>query len=93
MFNSPFPRSIDNNYRSHKITHMVASSADGMPLDTFPPLAAQTVIELFALLGLSRLVLALLCILVVVRYRAMIPFMYLVLLLQHARPHAACCLI
>ena len=67
MFNSPFPKSIDNNYRSHKIalwlfvtlvllnlvigfnsiffTHMVASSADGIALDTFPPLAAQTVIE------------------------------------------------
>ena len=70
-------------FNSIFFTHMVASSADGIPLDSFPPLAAQTVVKLFALLGLSRLMIALLCILIFVRYRAMIAFMYIVLLLQH----------
>jgi hypothetical protein len=62
---------------------LVASSADGIPLDTFPPAASQTVVSLFALLGLSHLVLCLLCILVLVRYRALVPFMFALLLLQH----------
>lgn len=61
----------------------VASSADGIPLDTFTPAAAQTVVSLFASLGLSNLVISLLCIVVLVRYRALIPFMFALLLLQH----------
>lgn len=61
----------------------VASSADGIPLDTFPPAAAQTVVFLFAMFGLSNLVIVSLCIVVLVRYRALIPFMFALLLLQH----------
>jgi hypothetical protein len=38
----------------------VASSADGIPLETFTSAGAQTVVSLFALLGLSRLVICLL---------------------------------
>jgi len=63
--------------------HDVASSADGIPLDTFPPDAARTVVSLFAVLGLSNLVICLLCIVVLARYRALIPFMFALLLLQH----------
>jgi hypothetical protein len=62
--------------------YFVASSADGIPLDTFAPAASQTVVSLFALLGLSHLILCLLCILVLVRYRALVPFMFALLLLQ-----------
>jgi hypothetical protein len=62
---------------------MVASSADGIPLATFGPAGAQTVVALFALMGCSSLIMALLCILVLVRYRALIPFMFLLLLLEH----------
>lgn len=61
----------------------VASSADGIPLDTFAPAAAQTVVSLFALMALSNLVIALLCIVVLVRYRALVPFMFVLLLLYH----------
>jgi hypothetical protein len=61
----------------------VASSADGIPLDTFTPDGARTVVSLFALLGLSNLVICLLCIVVLARYRALIPLMFSLLLLQH----------
>jgi len=60
----------------------VATSADGVPLDSFTPAAAGTVLALFALLGLFSLLLALLGLVVLVRYRAMIPFLYLFLLAQ-----------
>lgn len=61
----------------------VASSADGIPLAIFTPAAAQTVVSLFALSAFSRLVICLLCILVLVRYRAMVPLMFALLLLEH----------
>src|SRR4051812_19248839 len=53
--------------------YSVASSADGIPLDTFTSAGAQTVVSLFALLGLARLVICLMGILVLVRYRALVP--------------------
>ena len=63
--------------------YSVASSADGIPLDTFTPAAARTVVSLFALLGLSSFVICLLCILVLARYRSMIPLMFALLLLEY----------
>ncbi|NOH02695.1 MAG: hypothetical protein HND47_12415 [Chloroflexi bacterium] len=63
--------------------YFVASSADGIPLNTFPSAASQTVVSLFAIWGLAHLVISLLCILVLVRYRSMIPFMFAMLLLEH----------
>jgi hypothetical protein len=59
-----------------------ASSADGIPLDTFTPAGARAVVSLFALWGLSQLVICLLCALVLARYRAMVPFMFALLLLE-----------
>ena len=61
----------------------VASTADGIPLDTFTPAGAQTVVSLFALLAFSRLVISLLGILALARYRAMVPLMLALLLLEH----------
>ena len=61
----------------------VASSADGIPLATFTPTAAQTVVTLFALLGVAQLMIPLMGILVLVRYRAMVPAMFTLLLLEH----------
>lgn len=61
----------------------IARSADGIPLGTFPPAAAQTVVSLFALSAFSRLTIALLGILVLVRYRAMVPLMFASFLLEH----------
>jgi hypothetical protein len=63
--------------------YLVASSADGIPLDSYTPAGAQTVISLFAIWGLSQLMICLLCVLVLVRYRAMIPLMFALLLLEH----------
>jgi hypothetical protein len=62
--------------------YVVASSADGIPLETYPPAAARAVVSLFALWGVGHLVLGLLGLLVLVRYRAMVPLMFLVLLVE-----------
>ena len=62
--------------------HSVVSSADGIPIDAYPPAAAQTVVSLFALPGFATFVICLLGILVLARYRAMVPLMFSLLLLQ-----------
>jgi len=56
-----------------------AQSADGIPLDTYTSGGAETVIALFALLGRSDLLLGLLFVVVLIRYRAMIPLMYVLI--------------
>ena len=48
--------------------HKIATSADGIPLDTFPSAAAETIVSMFAIWGLAHLMICLLCILVLVRY-------------------------
>lgn len=63
--------------------YFVAQSADKIPLSTFTSGGAATVVSLFALLGLSQLMLCLLCVLVLIRYRALIAFMYVLLLLEY----------
>lgn len=63
--------------------HKIATTADGIPLDTFPPAAAQTVLALFAIWGFVQLMICLLCTLVLFRYRAMVPLMFAFLLLEH----------
>lgn len=60
----------------------VAATADGIPLDTYNAAGADAVVGLFVLLGLFQLLLGLLGVVALIRYRAMIPFLYLVLLLQ-----------
>jgi hypothetical protein len=60
-----------------------AGSADGIPLDTFAPAGAQAVVTLFALLGISNLMLCLMGTLVLVRYRALVPLMFGLFLLEH----------
>lgn len=64
------------------MTRQVASTADGIPLDSYSAAAAQAVIALFALLGMWQLILALIAFIALIRYRAMIPLLYLVLLIQ-----------
>jgi hypothetical protein len=61
----------------------VAMGADGIPLDSYGPAGAAMVVSLFSLLGLSRLLLSLQGVLVLVRYRAAVPYMYLLFLLLH----------
>ena len=58
-------------------------SADGIPLNTYPPAAAQTIVALWAQRGLSRLIISLPGVLVLVRYRSAIPFMFALLLVNY----------
>lgn len=59
-----------------------AQSADGIPLGAFGAAGAEAVVALFALWGLSQVVLSAFAVLALTRYRAMIPLMYLLLLLE-----------
>lgn len=61
-----------------------ASETDGIPLDTFTQGGVQTVLALFALWGLGQMILALLGAVALVRYRSMVPFVYALILLEHA---------
>jgi hypothetical protein len=61
----------------------VLRSADGIPLDTFPPAAARAVVSLFALLGLSHVVIGIVSVLILIRYRALVPVAFGLLLLEH----------
>ena len=63
--------------------YSTARDADGISLDAYTPAAAQTVVALFAQGALSRLLISLLCILVLVRYRSAIPLMFVLLLLNY----------
>jgi hypothetical protein len=60
----------------------VATTADGIPVDSFSPAGAQTVLSLFALLGVDRLFVCLLCVIVLVRLRTLVPLMFALLLAQ-----------
>ena len=64
-------------------TASVAGGADGIPLASFGPAAAREVLLLFALTALAHLFLALIALTVLIRYRALVPFIYLVLLAEH----------
>ena len=60
-----------------------AQSISTIPLDTYSTGAAQNVIALFARMGLDQLMLGLLFVVVLVRYRAMIPLMYVLIVVQY----------
>jgi hypothetical protein len=62
----------------------VISGADGIPLDTYTPPAAQTIVSVWAFLGFTRLLIYLLGVLVLVRYRSLVSFMFGLLLVQDA---------
>ena len=57
-----------------------AQSISTIPLDTYTTGAAANVIALFAHLGLDQLLLGLLFVVVLFRYRAMIPLMYVLII-------------
>ncbi len=58
-------------------------NADGIPLDTYTPAAAQAVLALWAQRGLSRLIISSICVLALVRYRSAIPLMFVLLMLNY----------
>lgn len=60
-----------------------AQSIATIPLDTYPPAAADAVIRSFALWGLSQLLLGLLYLGVLWRWRTLLPLMYLLLIVEY----------
>jgi len=62
----------------------VISGADGIPLDTYTPPAAQTIVSVWAFLGFTRLLIYLLGVLILFRYRSLVPFMFGLLLVHDA---------
>jgi len=67
---------ILNGYRT-------ARDADGIPLDSFTPAVAQTVVAVFAQGSLWRLFFCLLCGLVLLQYRNAVPLMFALLALNY----------
>jgi hypothetical protein len=66
-----------------------AKGADGIPLDTFPLDAAQTVVSVFAQGSLWRLFFCLLCGIVLLRYRSAVPLMFALLALNYVAAQVA----
>jgi hypothetical protein len=67
-------------FNSMVLTHTIMVGADGIPVDSFSPVAAGEATLMFALPGMYLLVLPLLGSVALIRYRAMIPFLLLVLI-------------
>ena len=61
-----------------------AQSIAHIPLNAYSEPAAATIVGLFALWGLSQLILAFLQLLVLLRYRSMIPLFYLLSLIEYS---------
>jgi hypothetical protein len=59
------------------------AKADGIPLADYGPAAAQAVLGISAYLGLSDLLMCALGVLSLLRYRAMVPLMYVVIVVDH----------
>jgi hypothetical protein len=60
----------------------VATTADSIPLESFSPAGASAVLAFLALWGWSLLLFSLLGVLALVRYRALVPLVFLLLLLE-----------
>jgi hypothetical protein len=63
--------------------HSIAQSADGIPLETYPAAAAQTIVAIFMVSSLRRLIISLICVVVLFRYRSAVPLMFVVLGLNY----------
>jgi hypothetical protein len=59
--------------------HSIAQSADGIPLENYPAAAAQTILAIFMVSSLRRLIISLICAVVLFRYRSAVPLMFVVL--------------
>lgn len=62
--------------------YSTVTGADGIPLDTYPAAAAQTIVGIFAQSSLWRLIFCLLGVLVLIRYRGAVPLMFVLFLLN-----------
>ena len=63
--------------------HSIAQSADGIPLETYPAAAAQTILAIFTVASLRRLIISLICAVVLFRYRSAVPLMFVLLGLNY----------
>ncbi len=63
--------------------HYAASIADGIPVDSYTPQAAQAFLSVFASLGLSQFILGSLGVLILLKYRPLVPIFLLVLLIEY----------
>ena len=61
-----------------------AQSIATIPLDTYPVAASSTIVGVFALWGLSQLIIGFIYLLACIRYRALIPLMYLLGIIEYA---------
>jgi hypothetical protein len=59
--------------------YSIAQSADGIPLETYPTAAAQTILAIFMTASLRRLIISLICAVVLFRYRSAVSLMFVVL--------------
>ena len=59
--------------------YSIAQSADGIPLETYPAAAAQTILAIFMTASLRRMIISLICAVVLFRYRSAVPLMFVVL--------------
>lgn len=62
----------------------VLTAADGVPLQTYPADASGTIVAIFALRSWGQLLLALLAVLTLVRYRSMTSAVFALLLCEYA---------
>ena len=62
--------------------YQAASAADGFPLAEYSPAGAQAVIALFGALGVTQILVCVLGMVVLVRYRALVPLFLLFLVLE-----------
>jgi hypothetical protein len=63
--------------------YSTAKGADGIPLDSYPPAIAQTLVAIFAQGSLWRLFFCIVCMLVLLRYRSAVPLMFALLALNY----------
>jgi len=63
--------------------HYAAAVADGIPIDSYTPQGTQAYLSLFAALGLSQFMLAALGIVLLLKYRPLIPLFLIVLLIDY----------
>ena len=63
--------------------YSIVQSADGIPLESYPAAAAQTILAIFTVSALRRLIIALICAVVLFRYRSAVPLMFVVLGLSY----------
>ena len=64
-----------------------AQSIATIPLDSYSSEAAQAIITLMALWGLSQILLAVIYLITILRYKSLIPLMYLLIVIEYLGRH------